>query len=278
MATTTVGGAFVGGGADVGDTKYGWAVQGGVKFNLRMLGRWRHALPAGCLRRGRGELPRCDLRPDRQLHHQLPRRYRRRCHRTGGSIKLGKGYSLVAALDHYWAPNFDTAIFGGYTKWEQNNGALTGVALNPAIYASTFAQARDFAVWQVGVQATWVPVKGIKFAGTVNYYNVEAQKASQDFLPVRRRALLRWQVRQRRCPGRASYPARLLSLFSSQGELDPGAKAPGFLFVVSTLWKTRPSCRSATIRAIGFTGPCDPCPKVRDVGLPRGSRRRCMLD
>ena len=178
----TVGGAFVGGGNDLGDTKYGWAVQGGVKFNLSMLGAGDTLYLQAAYAEGAGSY----LGATSGLTGNSTTNYLVASDGVAigpaGSIKLGKGYSLVAALDHYWAPNFDTAIFGGYTKWEQNNGALTGVALDPLVYASTFAQARDFAVWQVGVQATWVPIKGIKFAGTVNYYNVEAQKASQDFL------------------------------------------------------------------------------------------------
>ena len=193
-----------------------------------------------------------------------------------GSLKLGEGYNVLAAIDHYWAPNFDTALWAGYTRWDYNNGALTGVAL-AAPYASTFAQARDFDVWQVGAQATWVPVKGIKFAGTVNYYNVNAQKASQDFLGLGWRARLCGQEQQRRHPGRSAYPARLLSLtFSSQGDFSPGAKAPGFLFVQPWIEDKEqvPSNSNGCIHDF-FRRRCH---GSTDGGFQKGSPWRCTLD
>jgi hypothetical protein len=175
------GATFFGGGTDIGDTKYGWAVQGGVKFNLGMLGAGDSMYVQAAYAQGAASY----LGTTSGLTGNNTTNYLVASDAIAvgpaGSLKLGEGYNVLAAIDHYWAPNFDTALWAGYTRWDYNNGALTGVAL-AAPYASTFAQARDFDVWQVGVQATWVPVKGIKFAGTVNYYNVNAQKAAQDFI------------------------------------------------------------------------------------------------
>ena len=221
---------------DIGDTKYGWAVQGGVKFNLSMLGAGDTLYLQAAYAQGAasylGAQTQANGLAGNSHHATILVASDAIAVGPAASIKLGQGYNVLAALDHYWTPNFDTAIWASYTRWDYNNGALTGVTLGAPSLPPSLRPATS-TVWQVGAQATWVPVKGIKFAGTVNYYNVDRPEGRcRTSSPSGGMTLLRWQAQQRRHPGRASYPARLLRpLFSSQGELSPGAKAPGFLLL-----------------------------------------------
>lgn len=95
---------------------------------------------------------------------------------TGGQTKLAQGFNVLAAIDHFWTPTFDTALWGAYTNVNNPSAPIFGSAGT--------VNAPDFNVWQVGAQATWVPVKGIKFAGTVNYYNINKGTAIQDYQTV----------------------------------------------------------------------------------------------
>jgi hypothetical protein len=156
------------------DNKLGWAVQAGVNIKVPMLG----ASDAFVLQGGYTEGALSYIGANNTgagIGSTLPiiGYADAVAIGPGGSVKATKGYDLIAAFDHYWAPNFDTSLQVAYTKVDYSNGGLTGTA---------GLQARDFSIFQAGVQATWVPVKGLKFAGTVNYYQVDAKRLAQDVI------------------------------------------------------------------------------------------------
>jgi len=98
----------------------------------------------------------------------------------GNSVKLAEGFNVLAAIDHYWTPTFDTSLWGSYTRVNNPSGTIftTGLVGGPV------ATVPDFYYWQVGAQANWVPAKGIKFAGTVNWFQVNRDRAIQDYVPT----------------------------------------------------------------------------------------------
>jgi hypothetical protein len=173
---------------DIGDTKYGWAVQGGVKFRLDSFSPGssaylQAAYTEGALSyvgggNGFNGLTQNDTS---NIISGLSDAY---AIGPGGSVKLSKGFNALAAIDYFWTPSFDTAFWVSYTNVDSPNGALTGYTAPVAGYNSAVATARSFDVWQTGVQATWVPVKGLKFAGTVNYFRVQSDRTPQDFVTV----------------------------------------------------------------------------------------------
>jgi hypothetical protein len=162
-------------------TKYGWAIQGGVKVNLGMLGAGDTAYVQAAYTQGALSYigigngtsnggftinPVSNIIATSDAYAVG----------FGGSTKLAEGFNVLAAIDHYWAPNFDTALWGSYTRVNNpSNVIFTGGGA---------ATVPDYYYWQLGAQATWVPVKGIKFAGTVNWYQVNRSNAVQDFVTV----------------------------------------------------------------------------------------------
>ncbi|MFO1146866.1 MAG: porin [Alsobacter sp.] len=176
VAYTVPFGLFNGG--DVGDSKVGWAVQGGVKLNLGMLGAGDSAYIQAAYAQGAlsylgvgSNAPANGALTSNVVSNQVIAADAFAV--TTGQTKLSDGFNVLAAVDHYWTPNFDTALWGSYTK-VNNPGA-------PLFGSGGFVTAPDYYYWQVGAQANWVPVKGIKFMGTVNYYNIQRSNAVQDY-------------------------------------------------------------------------------------------------
>jgi hypothetical protein len=158
---------------DTFETKYGWAVQGGVKVNLPMLGAGdalylQAAYTEGALtyiganNTGAGFGATLPLVAYADAVAVGP----------GGSVKLTKGFNALAAIDHYITPNLDLSLWAGVTKVDYASGTLTG---------ATFG-ARDFTIIQAGPQLSWVPAKGVRVTGTVNWYHVDTQTKSTDYI------------------------------------------------------------------------------------------------
>lgn len=79
----------------------------------------------------------------------------------GGRIGLQRGYGGYAAYQHYWAPEWNSSIFGDYATIH-----------NP--YAATLltAGADNAHIFQVGGNLIWTPVKDLIIGGEVLYTNL----------------------------------------------------------------------------------------------------------
>jgi len=168
-------------GGNLGDSKVGWAVQGGVKFNLGMLGAGDSAYVQAAW--AEGALSYIGMGSNAPANFGLSQNVVSNqvisadgFATYGGQTKLAQGFNVLAAIDHFWTPTFDTAFWGAYTNVNNPSGALFG--------SLGLVNAPDFHVWQVGTQATWKPAKGITFAGTVNYFNINKGAALQDYQTV----------------------------------------------------------------------------------------------
>ena len=171
-------------GSKMEDTHYGWAVQGGLKFNLSMLAPGDTAYIQAAYTQGALNYLQGTNNPNKLGTTQVSNAVFLSDAVAVGAfsdIRLASGWNMLVAVDHYWTSNFDTAFWFNYTSINMPSGPLSGAVL-PAGFAYGNASAPDFNYWQVGGQATWVPVKGLKFAGTVNYFNMQRSNATQDLL------------------------------------------------------------------------------------------------
>jgi hypothetical protein len=171
-------------GSDLGDTQYGWAVQGGLKFNLPMLAPGDTAFIQAAYEQGASNYLQASTNPNGLGTTQVTNAvFLSDAVAIGpaSKVKLSSGWNALVAFDHYWTPSFDTAIWVNYTSINMPGGPLSGTVL-PAGFAYGSAFAADFRYWQVGAQASWYPVKGLKFAGTLNFVSLERSSATQDYL------------------------------------------------------------------------------------------------
>jgi len=157
------------------DTKYGWALQGGVKLNVPSFGPGdalylQAAYTQGALTYvgaggvyGFGKATQITYASD-----GLPN--------NAGSIELTKGWNALAAFQHTFTPTLSAALWGSYTAIDYGSDVFNGTGtINGAGLTG-----RDFNYWQVGAQANWSPVKNFTVSGTVNYVALEASRLAYD--------------------------------------------------------------------------------------------------
>ena len=101
-------------------------------------------------------------------------------------LALTEGWSVLAAVQHYWTPNFRTSVFGQYTRLNFGNSATVGTAgfnfCNGLAGAPAAGQVGpsalttcnpDFAIMQVGVRNTWSPVANLDIGVEVLYTRLD---------------------------------------------------------------------------------------------------------
>jgi hypothetical protein len=155
------------------DTKYGWGVQGGVKFNVPALGAGDALYLQAAYAQGALSYIGANNTPlGFGAAASIVGYSDAVAVGTSGKVKLSTGYNLLAAYDHFWLPNFDTAIYAGYTKIDYANGLLTGSAFT----------ARDFGILQIGGQANWAPVANLMISASANWIRTDAQSRPADYL------------------------------------------------------------------------------------------------
>ena len=101
---------------------------------------------------------------------------------NGGGIEKTKAWGFRGGYEHNWSPEWQTSVYGSYTKVDYNNnasalicgrqlqaiGALTGGAA-----ANGYTCNPDFAIWQVGTRTAWTPVKNLTLSGEVLYTTLD---------------------------------------------------------------------------------------------------------
>ncbi len=96
---------------------------------------------------------------------------------AGGKIEKTTGWGFRGAYVHNWSPNWESSLFGSYTRIDYNNNASD---LYCARYAASVVAGTlrancnpDFAIWQIGTRTAWTPVKNLTFSGEVMYTNLD---------------------------------------------------------------------------------------------------------
>ncbi len=164
------------------DSKYGFAIQGGIKINLPMLAAgdvfWLQAAYAqgaisylGYGGNGYGSTWGANTRigevdvvnADSAVN-------------TFGNQRLTTGYAITAGLLHYWTPTVRQAFVGSYSQLNYGNalvGASNGPALAafPGIYAS--GATINSSEMRLGTNLIWSPVAGLDIGVEVIYIKAD---------------------------------------------------------------------------------------------------------
>ncbi|MEN3930516.1 porin [Microvirga sp. W0021] len=151
------------------DTKYGFAVHGGVKFNLSSLAPgselWIEGayadgaigyLGAGSygFTQGGVALPMTDAFID-----------------ANGRMKKAKGWSAMVDLLHYWTPSVRQNIFASYMQLEYGRGGYTTYSLPElGTFNVGFVDANE---WRIGSNIIWSPIKNFDIGAEVLYTRLD---------------------------------------------------------------------------------------------------------
>lgn len=143
------------------DSEYGYAIQGGLKFNLPALAEgdvlWLQAAYAeGAISYlGANGIPNTVgalnlLQSDAVI--------------TNGKIDKTKGYAFTAAFTHYWTPTVRTNFYGSYINLD-----YSAAAADPALGF------RDTRIVQAGGALIWSPVSNLDLGAEVLYHHIDPQ-------------------------------------------------------------------------------------------------------
>ena len=138
-----------------------WAIKGGVKINLPMLAAGDELYLEATYARGAadylGGLPGIAY-----SGYQAPYYSTIAYPVVGGySVSMNKGWSAMAAFQHYWSPSFRTVLMGSYLQVDYDSVAKNVYGL------------RKGNEWRVGGMAIWSPVKGMDIGLELIYAKVQ---------------------------------------------------------------------------------------------------------
>lgn len=145
------------------DTKYGWAVQGGVNFKLPMLSAgdklWLQAAYAD------GALSYLGINSVSAANFDV---FATDADIAAGKLRTTQGWNVTSGFLHYWTPSVRQALWGSYT----------GVNYSKQVKRANFfdTDIRDFNVWAVGSNVVWSPVKAFDIGVEVLYTKAEKKR------------------------------------------------------------------------------------------------------
>jgi hypothetical protein len=110
---------------------------------------------------------------------------------TGATgIQLTTAWNVVAAIQHYWVPDVRTSLYGAYANYKANSTAVNTLvcaplhAAQPGVSASGCA---DWAAWQIGSRTIWNPTRNLDIGVDVVYSDLSKSafnNASVTFAPA----------------------------------------------------------------------------------------------
>jgi hypothetical protein len=86
-----------------------------------------------------------------------------------GQLELPKAWNVQAGFQHYWTPSLRTSIWGSYSEYEANSGAVDALICPARGFGAGCA---DFQAWQVGSRTIWNPVTNLDIGLEVMYTKV----------------------------------------------------------------------------------------------------------
>ncbi len=96
-----------------------------------------------------------------------------------GQLEQTTAWGFRGAYVHNWSPNWETSVFGSYTKIDYNTNA-TALICTAQLAAAASANGRsaancnpDFAIWQIGTRTAWTPVQNLTFSAEVLYTTID---------------------------------------------------------------------------------------------------------
>jgi hypothetical protein len=98
---------------------------------------------------------------------------------TGGQFQLTTAWTAGGGWEHFWLPNFSTAVYGTYTQVRYNDTVINSnlfCAGGGAVAQNINTSGRcdpGFNYWTVGAVTNWYPVEGFRLAVDVQYTRIE---------------------------------------------------------------------------------------------------------
>lgn len=104
-----------------------------------------------------------------------------------GDLKLTDAWGVRGSFTHNWDPHWNSSVFGG-ASWVHYDGSATDIAtakgqycfqymtsnrLTAATSSPDFRCNPDFAVFQIGFNTRWTPVKNLTFSGEFVYTHLD---------------------------------------------------------------------------------------------------------
>ncbi len=115
---------------------------------------------------------------------------------TNGPLELTTAWGFRGGYSHNWTPNWETTVFGSYSKIDYNDNAsagicaaqtraLAGIVSSGGVTATgSVACNPDFAIWQIGSRTAWTPVKNLTISGEVMYTTLDQNNVGSITVPT----------------------------------------------------------------------------------------------
>ena len=106
---------------------------------------------------------------------------------TNGNIELTRGWGFRGGYVHNWSPNWETDLFGSYTKVDYNANATAMFCASQAVNgvkANGYSCNPDFAIWQIGTRTAWTPVQNLTFSAEAMYTVIDQNYTGSTTLPA----------------------------------------------------------------------------------------------
>jgi hypothetical protein len=100
-------------------------------------------------------------------------------------IQLSQSWTVSAALEHYWTPQFRTSLYGNFAVWIPGSAGNDIMCRNPDTAVRTVAGAAPtgaaalpgcnfgFNMWTVGTRTIWNPVRNLDVGVEVMYSKID---------------------------------------------------------------------------------------------------------
>ena len=149
----------------------GWAVGGGLKFNLPMLGKGDYVM--GGLNYAKGVIEPLAVNegaPNQVVTSGFPIGsgavgVLADAVVVGGGLDLTQSMSFTAGYEHHWNSQWKTSLWGDYGKISYSDAASTVLA--PGAGSATWS------LWQIGSRTTWTPVANLDLSVEVMYNSMD---------------------------------------------------------------------------------------------------------
>lgn len=98
---------------------------------------------------------------------------------NGSGIEKTKVWGFRGGYVHNWTPNWETSVFGSYTKVDYNTNASVAICNVRTAAAGAVNQVNgyscnpDFSIWQIGTRTAWTPVQNLTFSGEFMYTMID---------------------------------------------------------------------------------------------------------
>jgi hypothetical protein len=177
------------------DTKWGWAVSGGLRLNAPMIGpgdyfqaqviysqgatKYLSQTPSGAAwNRWNGQTLGYGFWEDAVFTSPTGL--------TGGGIELTTGWSMFASYEHFWTPSLRTSVYGTYVELKHNDTAKAAICATQTGLSSAFQGGvgcnPDWSSWAVGSRSQWNVTKDLYVGLDVIYMKLNTATSANGLI------------------------------------------------------------------------------------------------